>query len=336
LRLLKALDGLVNGQKPKGIQMRRMNMDGNCFCRRNEIFERSVLYRISIVAVFLCGVGAMTSSAIAQCNCPIDQTTLTPPSIGSAYLVGDTVRVRLRVGGGSIAPTDLASVPSVSFALDCKGPFPVLETCVDEGPTVRYLGDVAGNLTTDCPGVTVASNLVGGGTLPNIVVFTFTPALQLPNALACNVDFDTRIEQEPIDPPPGTPTQIETVSVLFATCSPTDITARGGGSDARLVLFCDDNTVNRNTCTGDTTNPLTTCVTNADCAAAGGTCNIEETCDGTAAGPYGCSAEGSGALDACRAGTDECLLRRQFVQDSDETCDRAAEASNVNAMRQAA
>jgi len=252
--------------------------------------RRGTVFTAALCTVALCAFG---SRAYAQfsCSASINPTVLTPPTIGTGYLVGDVLTVNLEIGVGTIQGGTLINIPSVSHALDCIGPGTLIDLCVDETMKVAYLGD--GFLSTDC-GVAVSSNVPGGGAATNIMVFTFAPTAQLPAGTTCNVTFDVQILEEPSAD--ATPRRIEEASGFNGVCN-NGLVGQARGGLGIEVLFCGDNRVNR----------------------------PEESCDGTAAGMVGCSAEDSGLPDACRdeAASDPCTCCGDGILQtgSGELCD---------------
>jgi len=264
--------------------------------RPNEVYRRqlprtSVLGALALAAI----LSAMASRTYAQvsCSASIDPTVLTPPTIGTSYLVGDVLTVNLEMGVGTVQGGTLINISSVSHALDCIGPGTLIDLCVDETMKVAYLGD--GTLSTDC-GVAISSNVPGGGAATNIIVFTFAPTAQLPAGTSCNVTFNVQILEEPSAD--ATPNRIEEASGFNGTCD-NGLPGQARGGLAIGVLYCGDDDVNR----------------------------PEETCDGTDPGTLGCTADDSGQPNACRgAGSnDECTCCGDGViqATSNETCDPA-------------
>ncbi len=118
--------------------------------------------------------------------------------------IGDTVDVKLNFGSGSIQGGTKLTINSFQFNLDCNATFPLAAPCVDEGPIVQYEGDA--NIITDCP--TTFTTSQGISTIPNKVVFTANPPLDIPPNVPtlpgfCSVTFRVRVLAASIDGVPG-------------------------------------------------------------------------------------------------------------------------------------
>ena len=111
---------------------------------------------------------------------------------------GNVVRVRILVGTGKITggPQNVLTIDHIRFNLDCDSRFPLAPPCTDEGAVVEYEGDTS--ISTTCQGITWTSDNPGGGTSPNVVVFTATPTLVVPSDTPippgfCDLEFDVKI-----------------------------------------------------------------------------------------------------------------------------------------------
>ena len=108
--------------------------------------------------------------------------------------VGNTVGVRVTLGTGDILGGTKLTIDQLQFNLDCDSNFPLVPPCTDEGPVVEYEGD--GTISTTCPVSWSTGHPVG--TDPNLVVFTASPALDIPADQPtppgfCTLDFDVKI-----------------------------------------------------------------------------------------------------------------------------------------------
>src|SRR5262245_2496215 len=148
----------------------------------------------TLVGLALLGViGGARAWADDTCNGLID---ITYPGAPAVSQVGDVIDVKLSLGAGPIAGGTELQLTSIAMNLDCNPLDPLTPPCTDDGPVVSYLGDA--DITTDCPGITWTLNNPGGGTNPNLVVFTATPTLDIPANSAvlpgfCSITFKVRL-----------------------------------------------------------------------------------------------------------------------------------------------
>jgi hypothetical protein len=108
--------------------------------------------------------------------------------------IGDTVRMRLRVGTGTIENGTKLTTESLALNLDCDANFPLLPPCPDAGAIIEYEGDPT--ITTTCPVTWSSGHPVGPN--PNQVVFTATPVLDIPADVStppglCALEFDVKV-----------------------------------------------------------------------------------------------------------------------------------------------
>jgi hypothetical protein len=131
----------------------------------------------TLVGLALLGVigGARAWAVDDTCNGLLD---ITYPGAPAVSQVGDVIAVKVSLGAGSVLGGTELKLTSLAFDLDCNPLDPLTPPCTDDGPVVSYLGDA--DITTDCSGITWTSNNPGGGTSPNVVVFTATPTLDVP------------------------------------------------------------------------------------------------------------------------------------------------------------
>lgn len=150
----------------------------------------------TLVGLALLGVmgGARAWAVDDTCNGLLDLTYPGPPAVAQ---VGDVIAVQVRLGAGPIQGGTELQLTSLAMDLDCNPLDPLTPTlCIDDGAVVSYRGDAS--ITTDCPGVTWTSNNPGGGTSPNIVVFTATPTLDIPAKSPvlpgfCSITFNVQL-----------------------------------------------------------------------------------------------------------------------------------------------
>ena len=154
-------------------------------------------------------------------------------------LPGDTVRVRLTLGTGSIQGGTELSVNRLRFYLDCNGDFGLAVPCTDEGSIVEYEGD--STITTTCDGVTWSSTHATSAT-PNEVVFTPSTPVDIPADTPvdpgfCNLEFDVKVLTASTD---GTPDQIEETTGYLASADDAscDNTLSSSGQQSSSIPLC--------------------------------------------------------------------------------------------------
>lgn len=143
--------------------------------------------------------GLAASAAHAALTCDGD-ILITYPSPQASYKIGDVVQVRVTFGTGDILGGTLITLPGFAFDLDCDPTAPLVPPCTDDGPVISYNGD--SSITTSCPGVTWTSSNPAGGTSPNGLIFTPSPALTIPPDIDnppgfCSITFSVTIESNP-------------------------------------------------------------------------------------------------------------------------------------------
>ena len=184
---------------------------------------------------------------------------------------GDTRRVRLTLGTGTISGGTQLSIQQLRFELDCNGNFPLTSPCTDEGLFVEYEGD--GFITNTCGKSFTSGHPVGS--LPNSIVFTpNTPIVIPPNQAVppgfCTLEFNVRVLQAPsTDSTPNTIEELGGFTNLDASCD-NGLQAAGGTQtgDLELCQTCDDG----NICTNEVCNQST------------GQCDTTDVPDGTPCG----------------------------------------------------
>jgi hypothetical protein len=151
---------------------------------------------------------ALSTTALADdtCNGLIHIDYVGAPAVSN---IGDTLDVKITFGTGSIQGGTKLTLTSFQLNLDCNSDFALSPPCVDEGAVIEYEGDAS--LSTDCPGVAFGSNVPGGGSAPNVISFTATPALDIPADQPtlpgfCSVSFKVKVLAPSSD---GTPEAIE-------------------------------------------------------------------------------------------------------------------------------
>jgi hypothetical protein len=136
--------------------------------------------------------------AALTCVGDIGLTYVNPP-VGNLH-VGDVLTVKGTFGSGDILGGTKIDFTTIQLDLDCDLNFPLTPPCTDAGPVISYDGDAT--ITTTCPGVTWSSDNPGGGTLPNQVEFTASPAVSLgPDIVippgSCDIEFNVTIVNFP-------------------------------------------------------------------------------------------------------------------------------------------
>ena len=107
--------------------------------------------------------------------------------------IGDTVRMKISFGTGSILGGSKLNIQSFQLNLDCNANFPLTPPCTDEGAIVQF----EDNITTNCP--VAVSSLHAISPNPNQVIFNFAgTGLDIPANTPtlpglCSVEFDVRV-----------------------------------------------------------------------------------------------------------------------------------------------
>src|SRR5262249_39263629 len=149
--------------------------------------------RGGLIGLGLAALLAVPASALAAASC--NGLLL----IDYVSHVGNAVRVRITLGTGDILGGTKLTINQLQFELDCNSNDPLVPPCTDEGPVIEYEGD--GTITTTCTGITWTTGQPVAhpvSTDPNVVVFTASPALDIPADKAtppglCNLEFDVKI-----------------------------------------------------------------------------------------------------------------------------------------------
>jgi hypothetical protein len=129
--------------------------------------------------------------AAATCNGLIDIDYVNAPAFSN---VGDTLRMKVSLGTGSILGGTQLTIDSFQVDLACSDEAPPSLPCTAEGPVIEYEGDAT--ITTTCPVTWTTGHPLGAA--PNEVIFTATPPLDIPAAQAtppgfCEVEFDVKV-----------------------------------------------------------------------------------------------------------------------------------------------
>jgi len=171
--------------------------------------HRAALRGVGAAFVLLVLVAVPLSSAFAAiaplantCNGVSELGYPTAPNFAA---VGDTVRVTLTLGAGSIQGGNTLTISGVRFNLDCNNSNLGLN-CPDDGPVISYQGNLSSTCATG-----FTSSHSAGDVLPNQVLFTPGTPIAIPANTTnfCTLSFDVRIESRSND---TTPDAIEEVS----------------------------------------------------------------------------------------------------------------------------
>src|SRR5438094_43064 len=230
-----------------------------------------------LAAVLFINAHARDAGAANVCNAALDSMFVSGPNfVVPGDATRDTVRLQLTLGAGTITGSPTPPGPQLTlhrlkFDLDCStGGLP----CGDQGNVVSYGGD--STVTTDCPGVTWTTNVPGGGSATNEVVFTPSTPIVIAGGVNnfCHLEFDLIVvNPEPTSGPQSdnTPLVIEEVAgfVQAAAFADGDATCNNGlqagnqGSAAipQCPVPCAGDECTDRVCPDDTTNPNAgTCV----------------------------------------------------------------------------
>ena len=196
---------------------------------------RSTPSALLSLAVLAGGVGLSTRADAASCNAFV-ALNVAPPGV---VAVGGTKTMTITMSTDGIDTGTHVTINRVKYDLDCDANFALGIPCTDQGDVFSYVGD--GTITTTCAGTTWASNIPGGGSTPNQVVLTPSPALQIPtNSAGCSVSFDVMLDN-PGNDTDGTPLQTEVVagwqtSTSDAVCDTTPTLSSGGSNSASIDI----------------------------------------------------------------------------------------------------
>jgi parallel beta-helix repeat protein len=205
---------------------------------------------VALLAVAAVAGGPPTARAANTCNAflEIGYGAMQPFS-----LPGDTVRVAITLGSGSVQGGSQVVVNRVRFDLDCDADSPLGLNCVDDGAVVTFAGDTT--ITSDCvddQGALAFSS--SQGISPNQILLTPSRPVVIPaNTLGfCSLEFDVVVAARSND---STDDRIEQVAGFSAgqrdaRCD--NNLASAGSQSAAITLCpgCDDG----DGCTTDTCN----------------------------------------------------------------------------------
>ena len=149
---------------------------------------------------------ALTGVAQAQlntCNANIELNYVAGPPIATP---GDTVRVQVNLGAGTINGGTTFTINRFRFELDCNNPPGAGSIpCTDDGAIIAYVND--NTITTTCTagGNPVTWSTNGAGTTPNEVIFTPSAAIAIPASTPafCNIEFDVTVAAISYDSTPN-------------------------------------------------------------------------------------------------------------------------------------
>ena len=184
----------------------------------------------------------LAAEAVNSCNGSFQINYVSPPT-PAFPTVNDTVRVVLTIGAGGIQGGTQLTLTKLRFDNACKSSGTLLTCAAGDadpgagagGPPVSYSGD--GTISTTCAGINWASSNPGGGTSPNQLVFTPSPALVIPanSNTFCTLTFDTTVKNFSGNADPNT--IIEFAGTIATSTSTGDAT-------------CDNDLAASNTVTG--------------------------------------------------------------------------------------
>ncbi|HVN87757.1 MAG TPA: hypothetical protein VMW17_23210 [Candidatus Binatia bacterium] len=137
-----------------------------------------------------------------SCNPALD---FSYSSVSSPNVLNSIDRIRLTVGAGTVSGgSGILTLSQVFFDLDCTKASISASNCVDDGAVVGYVGNISTSCTSNSNPVTITTNVAGsdphnpGATAPNEVVFTFSPAIDIPSATPsyCWFEFDVQMRAQ--------------------------------------------------------------------------------------------------------------------------------------------
>jgi hypothetical protein len=162
---------------------------------REEIAMSRALTR-SVVGLALAAWLPSAALAADTCNGFVNIDYIGAPPVTN---IGDTVRMKLSFGTGTIQGGTKLTIQSFQLNLDCNANFPLIPPCVDEGAIVQF----EDNVTTTCPVAVSTGHVVSPN--PNEVIFSFAGSgLDIPANVPtlpglCAVEFDVRVLAPSID-----------------------------------------------------------------------------------------------------------------------------------------
>ena len=164
--------------------------------------------------------------------------------------INSTVRIELTLGAGTINGGTTLTMTAVRLDMACKQGGSLITCATTDadpgagagGPPLSYDGDAT--ITTTCAGITWSSNSPAGGTSPNQLVFSPSPALAIPaqNQNFCTLSFATTVKNHANNNfDPDAIIQIAglvqtTSSTGDATCNTTPTLTAAGASTGTLTL----------------------------------------------------------------------------------------------------
>src|SRR5262245_15357657 len=162
---------------------------------------------LSLAVTALAAALATRADAQATCNTFI-AIGIAPPGV---VPVGGTKTITLSVGADGILGGTQVTINRLKYDLDCDADFALGIPCTDQGAVFAYVGD--SSITTDCAGVAWSSNLPGGGSTPNEIVFTPSPGVVIPAGVNpfCSISFDVMLLSPGLDDD-VTPLKVEVVA----------------------------------------------------------------------------------------------------------------------------
>src|SRR5437867_11119870 len=125
-------------------------------------------------AALVAAVPRVSYAAPSTCNAALQIAYVSGPNNPN---IGDTERVQLTLGAGTIQNGTTFTLNRVRFDLDCTNTSTGQVPCTDDGLVIGYNGDTT--ISTTCGGVTWASGHATSGS-PNEVVFDASPDIVIP------------------------------------------------------------------------------------------------------------------------------------------------------------
>ena len=213
---------------------------------------RSVGFLTLAALAVVCAAGRTPVHAASTCNTFI---AFDYPTAANFTVPGETVRVQLTVGSGSIIGGTQVQMNRIRFDLDCNSGNPLALGCTDEGAIVEYGGDAF--IQTNCTGLSGPVSFSTGhgeSTAPNQVVFTPSEPVFIPASTPnfCTIEFDVTVLARSGDPTPDDIEQVAGFDVDQGDAACDNGLQSSGSQSGSLVLCpdCDDD----NDCTADSCN----------------------------------------------------------------------------------
>lgn len=192
----------------------------------------------------LVALPTMTSASI--CNGFV--SIAVSPQGGVAVGQQATVTVAIGTDGITGGTMNQLTVNRLRYDLDCNANFALGIPCTDQGDVFSYVGD--SSISTTCSGVTWTSNVSGGGSGTNEIIFSASPPVVIPAGTNpfCTLTFKVALDNlEPTSGPNSDGTHLSVEVVTGYSASGNDAScdnglSSGGSQSASISLIAPTST----------------------------------------------------------------------------------------------